>query len=49
MTKAIDRSPSHRVFEAADQRAVIELKERADFAYDRLLPAYLPREKETQS
>lgn len=37
------------LFEAANQDAVIELNERAAFAYDRLLPAYLPREKETQS
>ncbi|MEY2467713.1 MAG: hypothetical protein QOF21_411 [Actinomycetota bacterium] len=37
------------IFEADDQDAVVELNERAGFAFDRLLPAYLSREKETQS
>lgn len=35
------------VFEAADQAAVVALNERAGFAYDRLLPAYLSPAKET--
>ena len=43
-----DEESVFSVFEAVNQDAVIELNQRAGFAYDRLLPAYLPREKETQ-
>ena len=48
-TLVLDEESVFCVFDAVDQDAVIELNERADFAFDRLLPAYLSREKETQS